>query len=108
MPITVPATKGSIVTRAAVAGLVVGAGSDWGPKNPFEQMQLAETHEFAGSGRPVGRWRRRYCVPPPTTPPPVLPPPVFFGAGAGAGAVCLGADWTGALWVGALCAGAVA
>jgi predicted amidohydrolase YtcJ len=37
--------------RLLRAGLVVGAGSDWGPKNPWEQMQLAETHEFAGSGR---------------------------------------------------------
>lgn len=36
--------------RLLRAGLVVGAGSDWGPKNPWEQMQLAETHEFAGSG----------------------------------------------------------
>jgi hypothetical protein len=32
------------------AGLVVSAGSDWGPPSPFEQMQLAETHEFCGSG----------------------------------------------------------
>ena len=37
--------------RLLRAGLVVGAGSDWGPRNPWEQMQLAETHEFAGSGR---------------------------------------------------------
>jgi hypothetical protein len=36
--------------RLLRAGLKVGAGSDWGPKNPWEQMQLAETHEFAGSG----------------------------------------------------------
>ncbi len=36
--------------RLLRAGLVVGAGSDWGPKNPWEQMQLAETHEFAASG----------------------------------------------------------
>jgi len=36
--------------RLLRAGLIVGAGSDWGPKNPWEQMQLAETHEFAGSG----------------------------------------------------------
>ena len=36
--------------RLLRAGLVVGAGSDWGPKNPWEQIQLAETHEFAGSG----------------------------------------------------------
>lgn len=31
-------------------GLRVGCGTDWGPRNPFEQMQLAETCEFAGSG----------------------------------------------------------
>jgi predicted amidohydrolase YtcJ len=31
------------------AGFAVAAGSDWGPKNPYEQMQLALTHEFAGS-----------------------------------------------------------
>lgn len=36
--------------RLLRAGLIVGAGSDWGPRNPWEQMQLAETHEFAGSG----------------------------------------------------------
>jgi len=37
--------------RLLRAGLVIAAGSDWGPKNPWEQIQLAETHEFAGSGR---------------------------------------------------------
>jgi len=37
--------------RLLRAGLVVAAGSDWGPKNPWEQIQLAQTHEFAGSGR---------------------------------------------------------
>lgn len=31
-------------------GMTVGCGSDWGPKNPWEQMQLAQTHLFAGSG----------------------------------------------------------
>jgi hypothetical protein len=36
--------------RLLRAGLTVGCGSDWGPKNPWEQMQLAETHEFCGSG----------------------------------------------------------
>ncbi len=37
--------------RMLDAGLVVGCGSDWGPKNVFEHLALAETHEFAGSGR---------------------------------------------------------
>jgi len=32
------------------AGFAVAAGSDWGPKNPYEQIQLAMTHKFAGSG----------------------------------------------------------
>jgi hypothetical protein len=32
-------------------GLVVGCGTDWGPKNVFEHVALAETHEFCGSGR---------------------------------------------------------
>ena len=31
-------------------GLSVAGSSDWGPKNPWEQIMLAETHEFAGSG----------------------------------------------------------
>jgi predicted amidohydrolase YtcJ len=31
-------------------GMTVGCGSDWGPKNPWEQIQLAQTHLFAGSG----------------------------------------------------------
>lgn len=31
------------------AGFAVAAGSDWGPKNPFQQIRLALTHEFAGS-----------------------------------------------------------
>jgi hypothetical protein len=37
--------------RMLDAGLVVGCGSDWGPKNVFEHIALAETHEFCGSGR---------------------------------------------------------
>jgi predicted amidohydrolase YtcJ len=37
--------------RMLDAGLVVGCGSDWGPKNIFEHIALAETHAFAGSGR---------------------------------------------------------
>jgi len=37
--------------RLLDAGLLVSCGSDWGPKNIFEQIQLAETHEFCGSGR---------------------------------------------------------
>jgi predicted amidohydrolase YtcJ len=31
-------------------GFAVAGSSDWGPKNPFEQIELALTHEFAGSG----------------------------------------------------------
>jgi predicted amidohydrolase YtcJ len=37
--------------RLLEAGLTVSAGSDWGPKNIFEHIALAETHEFWGSGR---------------------------------------------------------
>ncbi len=37
--------------RLLNAGLTVAAGSDWGPKNIFEHIALAETHEFWGSGR---------------------------------------------------------
>lgn len=37
--------------RLLEAGLLVAAGSDWGPKNIFEHIALAETHEFWGSGR---------------------------------------------------------
>jgi hypothetical protein len=37
--------------RMLDAGLVIGCGTDWGPKNVFEHVALAETHEFAGSGR---------------------------------------------------------
>lgn len=32
------------------AGCHVAGGSDWGPKNAFEHIQLALTHEFGGSG----------------------------------------------------------
>jgi hypothetical protein len=31
-------------------GASVSFGSDWGPDNPFEQMQFAETQEFCGEG----------------------------------------------------------
>jgi predicted amidohydrolase YtcJ len=37
--------------RMLDAGLVVACGSDWGPKNVFEHLALAETHCFCGSGR---------------------------------------------------------
>jgi len=37
--------------RLLDAGLTVGCGTDWGPKNIFEHIALAETHEFCGSGR---------------------------------------------------------
>ena len=37
--------------RLLRAGLVVGLGTDWGPKNPWENLVLAQTHEFWGSGR---------------------------------------------------------
>ncbi|MFD7999523.1 amidohydrolase [Streptomyces mirabilis] len=33
------------------AGLSTAAGMDWGPTNPFEQMQLAVTHQMFPSGR---------------------------------------------------------
>jgi hypothetical protein len=36
--------------RMLDAGIRVGASTDWGPKNPFEAMALAVTHEFGGSG----------------------------------------------------------
>lgn len=32
------------------AGFDIGGGSDWGPKNSFEQIELALTHEFGCSG----------------------------------------------------------
>lgn len=38
------------IRRLLDAGCEVGAGSDWGPKNVFEQIGLSLTHEFA-SGR---------------------------------------------------------
>ncbi len=37
--------------RLLDAGLTVACGSDWGPKNVFEHIQLALTHRFAASGR---------------------------------------------------------
>ena len=37
--------------RLLDAGLVVGCGTDWGPKNIFEHIQLAQTHRFCVSGR---------------------------------------------------------
>ena len=37
--------------RLRDAGMAVACGSDWGPKNVFEQIALATTHEFCGSGR---------------------------------------------------------
>jgi predicted amidohydrolase YtcJ len=36
--------------RMLDAGLKIGCGTDWGPKNVFEQIQLAITCEFSGSG----------------------------------------------------------
>ena len=36
--------------RLLRVGLTVGCGSDWGPKDPWENMVLAQTHEFWGSG----------------------------------------------------------
>ncbi len=37
--------------RMLDSGLVVACGTDWGPKNVFEHIALAQTHRFAGSGR---------------------------------------------------------
>jgi predicted amidohydrolase YtcJ len=37
--------------RMLDAGMTVACGSDWGPKNIFEHVQLALTHRFAVSGR---------------------------------------------------------
>jgi predicted amidohydrolase YtcJ len=37
--------------RMLDAGITVACGSDWGPKNVFEHIALATTHEFCGSGR---------------------------------------------------------
>lgn len=39
------------LARLLEAGLLVGCGSDWGPKNIFEHIRFAETHEFAPTGR---------------------------------------------------------
>jgi predicted amidohydrolase YtcJ len=38
------------IKRLLNIGLKVGCGSDWGPKNAWEQIQLGETHAFCGSG----------------------------------------------------------
>ncbi len=38
------------VKRFFREGFNVAGASDWGPKSAFEQMQIAITHEFAGSG----------------------------------------------------------
>ncbi|SLE88527.1 putative TIM-barrel fold metal-dependent hydrolase [Mycobacteroides abscessus subsp. abscessus] len=35
--------------RLMDTGLLLTGGTDWGPKNPWEQIELAETHRFAGS-----------------------------------------------------------
>ncbi|WP_158072056.1 amidohydrolase [Streptomyces sp. CB01580] len=35
--------------RLSDIGLDLAGGSDWGPKNPWEQIELAQTHRFAGS-----------------------------------------------------------
>jgi hypothetical protein len=37
--------------RMLDTGMRVSLGSDWGPKNPFEHLELAMTHRYAGSGR---------------------------------------------------------
>jgi predicted amidohydrolase YtcJ len=37
--------------RLLDAGMTVACGTDWGPKNIFEHLQLALTHRFCGSGR---------------------------------------------------------
>lgn len=38
--------------RMLDAGITVGAGSDWGPKSTFKHIELALTHEVAGSDEP--------------------------------------------------------
>lgn len=44
--------RGFIPLRTILdAGMNLGCGSDWGPKNVFEHLWLAMTHTFAGSGR---------------------------------------------------------
>jgi hypothetical protein len=37
--------------RMLDAGMRVALGSDWGPQNPFEHLELAMTHRYCGSGR---------------------------------------------------------
>ena len=37
--------------RLLDAGLLVACGSDWGPKNVFEHLGLAQTHRLCASGR---------------------------------------------------------
>ena len=37
--------------RLLDVGITVGCGTDWGPKNVFEHIELAMTHRFCGSGR---------------------------------------------------------
>ena len=39
------------IGKMMASGANVGLGSDWGPASTFEHMALAETREFAGSGR---------------------------------------------------------
>ncbi len=52
--------------RMVDAGIRVSLGSDWGPKNPFEHLELAMTHRYAGSGRsnlgPAQRVEREEAV----------------------------------------------
>jgi predicted amidohydrolase YtcJ len=48
-----PGVLGDLIPlrRMLDAGLIVGCGTDWGPKNVFEHIALAQTHRFCGSGR---------------------------------------------------------
>jgi hypothetical protein len=46
------------LARLLSAGLRVAAGSDWGPKNPWEQIELATTHRFASGHRNDGAAQR--------------------------------------------------
>ncbi len=39
------------LARMLDAGMTVACGTDWGPKNVFEHVALATTHELCGSGR---------------------------------------------------------
>ncbi|MGH7865741.1 MAG: amidohydrolase family protein, partial [Candidatus Binataceae bacterium] len=52
--------------RMLDAGMRVSLGSDWGPRNPFEHLELAMTHRYAGSGRtnfgPAQRIEREEAV----------------------------------------------